>query len=135
MKTILGLALGLVILSTVVACSSNDESPEADSPGGAVSSAMGPGLSIDEAIASDLAGPLLVNGFLLVNDDTVRFCSGLTDSSPPECSGTSLDVEGIDLSQVEGLTEEGGVSWSSEMTQLLGDIDGGAIKVREDSSA
>ena len=37
--------------------------------------------------------------------EAIRLCSALLESDPPQCGGSSLVVEGLDLSTVEGLTE------------------------------
>ena len=51
-------------------------------------------ISIVEAFASNLEGPLLVNGHLHVQNDQVRLCELLAESFPPQCGGMSLVVKG-----------------------------------------
>lgn len=126
-------AVGAIVALLLVACGGDDGEP-ADQNTGAVSSATGPGLSIKEAIESDLEGHLLVNGFLLAEGDDLRFCSGLTDSNPPGCAGDSLKIAGLDLAQVEGLQAAEGRRWSDEI-QLLGEVEGDTLKVRQDVTA
>jgi hypothetical protein len=107
-------------------------SGEATSAGGAVS-AVGPGLSVSEALASDLDGPLLVNGFIVIRDGETRLCELLLESFPAQCGGASLVVEGFDPSTVDGLTEASGVIWSGGPMQLLGTIDGDHLVVEAKS--
>jgi hypothetical protein len=90
---------------------------------------VGPGLSVSEALASDLFGPLLVNGFIVIRDGETRLCEVLLESFPPQCGGASLVVEGFDPSTVDGLNEESGVIWSGGPMQLLGTIDGDHLVV------
>jgi hypothetical protein len=94
----------------------------------------GPGLSIEEAIASELDELLLVNGNLLAIGDEVRLCSALAESFPPQCSGPSLLVEGLDLDGVEGLVTEGNVSWIDRPIQLLGRVEDETITVSENAT-
>ena len=93
---------------------------------------MGPGISIQEAKTSSLQGALLINGFLFAEGNDVRFCSALAESSPPQCVGESLKVEGMDLSQVVKLQQVDGIRWSEEM-QLLGEIESNSLKVRQNA--
>ena len=85
---------------------------------------VGPGISIGEAITSDLQGPLLINGHLHAQNGQVRLCELLAESFPPQCGGRSLAVEGFDLTTMAGLTSEGSVTWSDQLVQLLGTVEG-----------
>jgi hypothetical protein len=99
----------------------------------------GGGLSIDEAIASSLPGPLQVKGFIVAPEgEPVRLCSALLESYPPQCGGSSLVVEGLDLAAVEGLTSTDDpslaqVTWSEAEVSLLGDVADGVITVSQTS--
>ena len=79
--------------------------------------AMGPGLSVAEAIESDLEGPLLVRGVLVERDGKLRLCSAILESQPPQCGEPSLTIEG----QVDG---EAG-----DQVKLLGEVGDGAIRL------
>jgi hypothetical protein len=112
---VLGAALALIACNVV-----DDTGDDGREPGGP-SLGMGPGISVSEALASDLDGPLLVNGYLVVVDGEVRLCELLAESYPPQCGGASLVVEGLDLSAYS-LTREGGVSWTDGHVQVLGEV-------------
>ncbi|MDQ3067348.1 MAG: hypothetical protein M3R12_09400, partial [Actinomycetota bacterium] len=45
----------------------------------------GGGLSVQEALDSDLDGPLLVRGYLIERDGELRLCQAILESSPPQC--------------------------------------------------
>ena len=92
-------------------------------------SAVGPGISIAEAIAFGSAELLLVNGLIVATQDQIRFCSVLLESYPPQCGGNSLRVEGLDLTTLQGLSSAGGVTWSDQPVQLLGLVQNGVISV------
>jgi hypothetical protein len=90
---------------------------------------MGPGISVSEARASSLPGPLLVNGFIVAVNDDVRLCAALAESFPPQCGGESLSVEGLDLGSIAGLRSEGATRWTETQVQLLGDVEGESLTV------
>jgi hypothetical protein len=102
---------------------------------GSSMTAMGPGLSVSDALASKLPGPLLINGYLLAGGGIVRLCEALRESSPPQCGGASLAVQGLDLGAREDLREQQGTRWSPNPVQLLGHVEGGVLRVDKRSSA
>ena len=124
-------ALGALLLG---ACDSSDDEPttEPASPG---SSAMGPGISVADALASELDEPLLVNGFIVATAEDVRLCEVLAESFPPQCGGAYLVVEGLDLASVDGLEEASGVRWTNDFTQILGSVEGSRLTVDSLSSS
>ena len=115
--------VGLLLLA--VAC--DDDDGDVAPAGTPPSSAVGPGISIAEALGSTLDEPLLVNGFLVVQGDAAEFCETLAESFPPQCGGESLSVEGLDLDAFEGLTTEQDTTWSDEPIQLLGEVEDGVL--------
>jgi hypothetical protein len=130
MKTFICIALVLAVV-TLPACGGDDDEPSDDTSG----IAAGPGISIDDALASDSDEPLLVNGNLLAEGDDVRLCSALAESFPPQCGGASLVVEGLKLEEVDGLVTEGDVSWTDRPIQLLGVVSDGTLTVSENATA
>lgn len=136
MRTILNSAIAALML-TACAGTSGTASPGpsdgsappvkgADADGilvieeGAVAS--GPGITIDEAIGQAGRGPLLVNGSLLIDaDGTIKLCSALAESFPPQCGGTRLLVRGLDPGSIPDLQEGNGVRWA-DAVQLTGTV-------------
>lgn len=111
------------------------EDPAGDDPAGLTPIAMGPGISVSEALASTLQQPLLVNGHLFVEaDGTVYLTEVLALSYPPQ-RGRSLRVEGLDLSAVAGLQNAQGISWTDEYVQVLGEVNGTILTVSTNASA
>ena len=125
MKKILVL-LAIVTIASVVAAACGDDDGDLDS--GPISG-VGPGISIAEALASNLKGPLLVNGHLHVQSDQVRLCEVLAESLPPQCGGRVLVVKGLDLKTMDGLTSAGSVTWSDQPVQVLGTVEGEVLTV------
>ena len=135
MKT-LALVPTIAVALLASACGGGgSSSPTAPPPAatGAAPSAGAPiaggGLSVEEALASTLAGPLMVTGNLVAAHDEVRLCSALLESYPPQCGGASLLVQGLDLTTVEGLQTVAGVSWTDGRVSLLGDVANGVLTV------
>ncbi len=120
----------LAIVVLLSACSLGQAGDPTPTGGHKVSTGVGPGISIDEALASTNDEPLLINGWLVISPQSeVRFCSALRESNPPGCAGSSLAVTGLDPENVGKLAEAGGVQWSEESVQLLGTIKDGRLVV------
>lgn len=128
---LLRLLIVLAILATACGGETNEEPPAGTGP----TSGVGPGLSVREALDSDLDQPLLVNGFLVVQDDTAWLSETIAESFPPQPGGARLRVEGLDLDSVPGLRSSGSVTWSDEPIQLLGTVEDGTLTVSQDASA
>jgi hypothetical protein len=126
MKTFICVA-ALLAATTLAACGGDDSANDGTGP------ATQPGISIDEALASDSDEPLLVSGNLLALGDDVRLCSALAESFPPQCGGSSLVVEGLNLQEVDGLITEGDVSWTDRPIQLPGVVSDGTLTVSENA--
>ena len=132
----------LLALSLLVACSASpgddptsDDGPSAPPPSGEPgvaadgvlvieegATASGPGISVEAALEQMGAGPVLVNGALLVDaDGVVLLCDALAESFPPQCAGARLEVRGLDVAGQPDLQEANGVRWL-DRTQLLGTV-------------
>jgi hypothetical protein len=138
MRTLTFLATLLTAALLLAGWGGNDEAGVDGAAGGTpqVSGiAAGPGISIEEALASTSDEQLLVNGNLLAQDGEVRLCSALAESFPPQCGGASLMVEGLELEEVDGLVTEGAVSWTDRPIQLLGTVEDGLLAVGKNAAA
>jgi len=123
----LSAAIALALMLT--ACGENGAEP-ADG----TQSAVGPGISVAEALAGDFEGPVLVNGYLFVDTDgEVTLAEMVLESYPPQPGGASLEVEGLDLAQVE-LQSDQGMSWTNETIQVLGTVADGKLAVDAQTS-
>ena len=132
---IAAVAMTLALLAFGAACGGQvggDASPgtvNGSSPSSAVP-IPGGGLSIAEALASTLQGPLQVKGFVVSSGDgEVRLCSTLLESMPPQCGEPSLQVSGVDLSTFDGLSTAQDTTWSDAPVSLLGQVENGVITV------
>lgn len=139
MVSALALVGAVLALAACGGSSAPEPAPSSGAPGagapGAAAPAPGGGLRIDEAIASPLDGPLRVTGYLVVAEDgSARLCDALRESYPPQCGGSSLAVEGLDLRSVEGLTSPrdpslAQVRWTERQLSLLGTVEDGTLTV------
>ena len=134
--TLRKLALLLVaVAGSLLLAAACDDDEDAVAPAGTPpASAVGPGISIAEALASTLDEPLLVNGFLVVQGERAELCEALAESFPPQCGGDSLSVEGLDLDAFEGLSTEQDTTWSEGPIQLLGEVEDGVLTVATGAS-
>ena len=106
----------------------SDGLPLADDDTLPLSSGMGPGISVAEALTSTVDEPLLVNGFVFVYaDGSVVLADLVAESFPPQPAGAKVTVEGLDLMQIpltEGPTdgEIAITSWTDVPAQVIGEI-------------
>ncbi len=125
MKKILVFLAVVTIASVVAAACGDDDGDLVSGP----TSGVGPGISISEALTSNLTGPLLINGHLHVENARARLCEALAESFPPQCRGKFLVVEGLDLMTIAGLTSGGSVTWTDQPVQVLGTVEGQVLTV------
>jgi hypothetical protein len=115
----------LAALIILAGCGGSDESASSDSTADSSAPASqgapipGGGLSIQEAIASNLDGPLMIKGYIIERDGAARLCSAILESSPPQCGEPSLRIDGPAPAP------------SEEQASLLGEVDGETIVVSE----
>ncbi len=137
------LALGLLLVAT--ACGATAPEPDRDTSatvqaadnvaGQDLVSGVGPGISVTEALDSTLAGPLLVNGFIVTTPDGVVYLAEvLAESFPPQAGSDKLIIEGLDLDGFAGLTSAQGITWSEQNVQVLGIVADGILTVSATAS-
>lgn len=115
-------ALLLLSVLALAGCGS-DQSSQADPASPPAGAAIpGGGLSVQEALDSELAGPVLVRGYLIERDGELRLCELILESFPPQCGEPSLRVEGPTSAA------------SEERVSLLGEVEDGTITVSETST-
>ena len=116
-------ALLLSVLA-LAACGGGDGNVQADSTAAPSAGAPipGGGLSVQEALDSELDGPLMVRGYLIERDGELRLCEAILESSPPQCGEPSLRVEGPAPPP------------SAQRVSLLGEVEDGTIAVSETAS-
>ena len=123
------LAASVLLASLLAACALADGSRETASNDGSPADGAGPGITVAEARRSRLDKPALVNGYLVADDDRVRLCDELAESSPPRCGGASLEVHGLDIDSLSDVESSGSVRWSAQPRLLLGEVEGGVLTV------
>jgi hypothetical protein len=111
-------AIALVALVLAGCGGGSDQGPKAGPAAGAA--IPGGGLSIAEARASTLDGPLMVAGYLAEREGVLRLCDRLRESDPPQCVDPSLRIEG----SVDGAAV-------GERALLLGDVEGDVLRISE----
>lgn len=77
-------------------------------------------LDVASALSAD-DGPVLVSGALIVRPEGVVLCDQLTRSLPPTCAGSSIDIDGIDLTGIELTADRSGTTqWTVAGVTLEG---------------
>jgi hypothetical protein len=109
----------LVAALALTACGSSPDTPPA--------AGTGPGITVKQALAAGISGPLLVRGALIAEGGTIRLCSAILESYPPQCGRPALVVEGLDLETLRRLTTANGVTWSDREVKLLGTVMAGTL--------
>lgn len=72
---------------------------------------------------------IVVEGFVMVEDDRASLCTHLSDASPPQCGTRSVPVEGLDPATLN-LEVQSGVAWSASPVILIGVADEAALSLR-----
>jgi hypothetical protein len=127
MKRLFGvLIIGALVLA---ACGGAEDGGSDPTVGVVPGSAMGPGISIEDALTTNSGQPLLVNGFLFVDEDgNVTMASLMAESLPPLPGGDQLVVEGLDLGGYQ-FSESQGLRWTDDSVQVLGVLSGNTLTV------
>ena len=130
-------ALTALAALVLVACGGGDADTGGDAttpPAGGDQGAPAPdgGLTVSEALASDLDEPLTVTGFLIETDEGVRLCETVMESFPPQCGEPSLEVRGVDVGSLEDAQNQSGVTWVDRAT-LTGEVEDGILTVSDTS--
>ena len=87
------------------------------------------GLSVSDALDSNVVGVISVNGFFFDDGTGPRLCAALAESFPPQCGGRSLPVSGHESALQVPITVEQGVSWTDQTVTLTGEIIDGTLVV------
>ena len=122
---------GLLIIGALVlaACGGAENGGPGLTVGAVPGRAMGPGISIEDALADGSGRPLLVNGFLFVDGaGTVIMASFMAESLPPIPGGDQVVVEGLDLGGYQ-FSESQGLRWTDDSVQVLGVLNGNTLTV------
>ena len=119
--------LAVALLLVAAACGDGDSEsrPQPQPPSALGAPTRDGGLSVAEAKASALTGPLMVRGYVIETNDRYRLCDALLESEPPQCGEPSLRIEGIAAADLRALFER------REQVSLLGDLRGDTIVVAD----
>ena len=125
-----------ILLVALVLAGCGSSTGEDDAP--ATGAAVGPGLSVREAIATTAEGPLLVTGAVVASQGETRLCETLAESYPPQCGEPSLEVAGLDAGELKRVAPEsdaeGRVRWG-ENARLLGRVSGRVLTIEANAQA
>jgi hypothetical protein len=126
--TVMRLLTLVPVLLALAACGGGADGDGGEQPPAAGAPIPSGGLSVAEAIASDLEGPLAVRGYVIARDDEYRLCEAILESDPPQCGEPSLRIDGPSFAELRKLSD------TAAQVSLLGDVEGGVIRVSETST-
>ncbi len=132
-RSLLAFTCTLLVVGLLAVACGDDDQADTPVPGGETTSAgnaLGPGITVAEALASKLEGPLLVNGWLWrQSNGEVRLCTTLTDATPPGCGKPFVVVTGLDMDSLPNLQTQQGTTTSTTPAQVLGTVSAGVLVV------
>jgi hypothetical protein len=84
-----------------------------DGGGGSVASTsiIAAPITVEQLVARSADTPIAVQGFLHASDGVVRLCAAILESYPPQCGQPSVELIGLDMEALAGVTTAEGVSW------------------------
>jgi hypothetical protein len=109
------LTVTLVVLATAALAGCGDD----DSSSATTTSAPAPPITVEQLVARSADTPVAAQGFLHVLDDVARLCGAILESYPPQCGQPSVELVGLDLDAVDGLTSAEGVTWKESIVLTL----------------
>lgn len=86
------------------------------------------GLSVGEALNSDVEGIIAVRGFLIMDAEEARLCELIAESLPPQCGSPSVVLEGFDPSLEETKTQQD-ITWTDFPIIIFGELAGDVLTV------
>ncbi len=111
--------LGLLMLLGLDACGESASTADGASP-----------ISVNDALRDGNGTNARVTGFLVATPgQPVHLCEALAESYPPQCGRPEIEVEGLDVTAIGGLSEAQGVVWSDGYIEVPGVILDGRLFV------
>ncbi len=87
--------------------------------------------SLAKALEMHDGSRLTVKGFLLLDADEAWICDELLESFPPQCGGASVELTGIGMADLSGISlrRASGVAWSETVLKIQGTMRRGRLQV------
>jgi hypothetical protein len=103
------------------------EPDEGVDPGAGSPMVVDGGLTVSEALAGDVAGPIAVSGFVVEDAGGLRLCEVLLESYPPQCGGASIPLADTSTVDPDELQTAQGVTWTDYPVTVLGEVVDGVL--------
>jgi hypothetical protein len=123
------LALLMLVGGGALSCGTGETANTGNSAG------FGGVLTVDQALAAPDGQKISVQGMLVSSQGDTVLCSSLLESYPPQPGGASLELQGLDLNGLVGLSTTAGepevaqATWSDYPLTLDGVVDNKVLKV------
>jgi hypothetical protein len=72
-------------------------------------------ITVDQLVARSSDTSVTVRGLLVVSNGSIRLCAAVLESYPPQCGEPSVELVGLDLASIDGLTTANAVTWKEDM--------------------
>ncbi len=103
--------------------------PSSSDGGGPVTSDAAGAITVQQLLARSADTPAAVRGLLHVDGGVVRLCGAVLESHPVQCGEPSVELVGLDLTAVEGVTTAEGVMWKEGAVLTLERVGDGRFAV------
>jgi hypothetical protein len=134
-------SLALVVLA-LTACGDDDTgtTTTTEPPGDTGRVAVGPPITVEEALGATADRPHLVTGYLFVYaDDTMLLADAILESFPPQPGGATIAVVGFSIEGMTGLREAPAGSdlafWVEVPVEILGTVSDGMLTYYDNPTA
>jgi hypothetical protein len=84
-------------------------------------------LTVGQAVAVADGTEVQVRGVLIEDGGTLFVAEALAESYPPQPGGATIEVDGFDITTLDGLESAGPVRWLDRPTTLTGVMVGGRL--------
>ncbi|MBI5158187.1 MAG: hypothetical protein HZA58_09300 [Acidimicrobiia bacterium] len=131
-----------LVVGALAACGDDaaDTTTTTEPPGDTGRVAVGPPISVDEALSAGDDRPHLVRGYLFVYaDGTMVLADVILESFPPQPGGATIPVVGFSVEGMAGLQEAPAGSalafWVNAPIEILGTVADGVLTYFDDPTA
>lgn len=109
-RRVLFLTAAVLAVNPLLAACGDDDTPAGSDVTTPDTSVAGP-ITVEQLVERSADTPIAVEGFVLVTDGVARLCAVILESYPPQCGEPSVELVGLDVEALGGVTTDQGVSW------------------------
>lgn len=84
-------------------------------------------MNVEDAAAQADGTAVTVTGYVFEDTGTVLIADLIAESFPPQPGGQTLEVDGLDITEFDGVTTEGPISWTDRPVTITATVEGGRL--------